>query len=290
MTMQSSLPRPKSGVLFAALVTTLALCTATVQAQTGAAHDDVPAKALTAPAAMPSAAGASAPAWTPAQLAELDAADQRASAARKLEHDRIRHERGSIKAKLRKDEAACYQQFAVEDCLRTVRADVRQAEGRLRVQEIELNDAERKEKAAARLRSIEEKQRIKPASVEPVIRKPNGAGRQAPKAAPSLPEGSVQSVPLRDPQELKAQRDQDAQRRAEQQRSRLQAHEAQQFAREASQSDRAAKARERHEQAQKAAQEHRERAENAQAQALAAGRKPAAPLPTGAASAFQPKP
>jgi colicin import membrane protein len=257
-------------------------CAAAAQAQTMGMESGAGAAAV-----IPAALAASAPAWSAAQLAELAEADKRAEARRKLEHERIRHEREAIKVKLHKDEAACYQHFAVEDCLRDVRAGVRQAEGRLRTQEIELNDAERKEKAAARLRSIDEKQRIKHAPVEPVIRKLGGAVRHAPAAPHSAGAGGSGTSPVtppRDPQEAKALHDQEAKLRAQQQRSRLQSLEVQQAAREASNTDRAAKVRERHARALKGAQEHRERLENARAQALADGRKPAAPLPTGASS------
>ena len=85
------------------------------------------------------------------------------TAHRKAQHARIREERTALAASRQRDEAACYQRFAVEDCLREVRVKVRGVENLLRSQEIELNDVERREKAAERLRVIEEKQSAVPA-------------------------------------------------------------------------------------------------------------------------------
>jgi len=178
-----------------------------------------------------------------------------AAAQRKAEHERIRHERDVLKAQQVKDEAACYQRFAVEDCLRGVRARARDAEGRLRTQEIMLNDAERKEKAADRLKTIEEKQRPVPAEAK------------GPDAV------------LRKPPTTQAQRDHDAALRAEQQRSRVQRQTDAQARRAADSAERAAQARTRHAETLKAAEERRARVEKARVDAEAQGRKPAAPLP-----------
>jgi len=180
-----------------------------------------------------------------------------AAAQRKAEHERIRHEREALKAQQVKEEAACYQRFAVEDCLRAVRARGRDAEGRLRTQEIMLNDAERKEKAADRLKAIEEKQRPAPAEAK------------GPDAV------------VRKPPATQAQRDHDAALRAEQQRSRVQKQADEQARRAADSAERAAQARTRHAETIKAAEERRARVEKARADAVAQGRKPAAPLPAG---------
>ena len=178
-----------------------------------------------------------------------------AAAQRKAEHERIRHERDALKAQQVQDEAACYQRFAVEDCLRGVRARARDAEGRLRTQEIMLNDAERKEKAADRLKAIEEKQRPVPAEAK------------APDAV------------LRKPPATQAQRDHDAALRAEQQRSHVQKQTDGQARRAADSAERASQARTRHAETLKAAEERRARVEKARVDAEAQGRKPAAPLP-----------
>ena len=229
------------------------------------------ASALTCLAVVASAAGAQ-----PAEVVDDPAKAMSAAAAhRKAEHERIHSERAAITAQRQQDEAACYQRFSVEDCLRSVRAKVRDAESRLRNQEIELNDAERKEKAAERLRSIEEKTKGVPAA----------------PAQGGMPGASVRGAPVANPQSNKAtmaQREQDAKRRAQDQRNRVQTQAAEQATRNTQNADRAAKARARQAEVIKAAEERRARVEKSQADAAAAGRKPAAPLPVLPASTALP--
>lgn len=212
-----------------------------------------------------------APVWAQATDGAQDGAAAAAAAHRKAEHERIRHEREALAAVRQKEEAACYKQFAVEDCLRSVRTKARETGDRLRAQEVELNDAERREKAAERLRSIEEKQKAVPPSTS------RGQGTDA----------SVRKTPA-DPASTKAQRDHDAEQRALSQRDRVQQHDNEQAARAATQADRAAQARVRHAEALKAADERRARVEKSQADAAAKGHPPAAPLPTPAREASSP--
>ena len=117
---------------------------------------------LVAPARAPTEAGA-------------DSASASAAAHRKTERDRIAREREALTARRQQEEAVCYQRFAVEDCLRGVRVKARETHDRLRAQEIELNDAERREKAAERLRAIEDKQTAAP----PCGQACGGTGSQA---------------------------------------------------------------------------------------------------------------
>jgi colicin import membrane protein len=209
-----------------------------------------------------------APAFAQSAGADSGPIGQRTAAAhRTAEHERIRREREALQAQQKLDESACYQRFAVEDCLRRVRAGVRDAETRLRAQEIELNDAERKEKAAERLRIIEEKQQAAPV---PVPAASDGAIlRNAPKAA----KGDGGTL-----------RDREAAQRAQEQRSRVQKQTQEQAARATENAQRAAEARERHARTLEAAQERRARVEKARADAAAQGRVPAAPLPTASAA------
>lgn len=220
--------------------------------------------ALTAPAMghgeTPDVSPAGAP--TGAHANKASSAAVAAAAHRKAEHLRIRHERAALAASRQRDEAACYKRFAVEDCLREVRAKVREVENLLRSQEVELNDAERREKAAERLRAIEEKQNAVPALTP--------AGKKG--------DTKVRKAPL-DPGDAKTQHAHDAQQRAQQQRERAQSQATEQATRAASNNERAAKTRERHAQTLKAAEERRARVEKASADALAQGHKPAAPLP-----------
>ena len=63
----------------------------------------------------------------------------------------------STNANIEKQEAACYARFAVNDCLRKVRAHQREARNVQRYKEKELKDAERKEKAQQKLEQLKEK-------------------------------------------------------------------------------------------------------------------------------------
>ena len=183
-------------------------------------------------------------------------------AQRQAEREHIHQERQAIAATRKREETACYRRFAVEDCLRDVRTQARRAELQLRGRELQLNDAERKEKAAERLRSIEEKQRVAPDRSQPQG-SARGEGRGAPVGV----------------EDLRTQRQRDAQQRAEQQRARQQSSAANQAQRARQSAERAATAQSRHAENVKSAQERRERVQKMQAESAAAGRQPAAPLP-----------
>lgn len=70
---------------------------------------------------------------------------------------RIAAERSQVEAAFRVEEKDCYRKFAVNDCLSAARDHRRQLLADLRRQEILLNDAQRKRKAAEHLRDIEER-------------------------------------------------------------------------------------------------------------------------------------
>ncbi len=73
------------------------------------------------------------------------------------ERARIAAERSQVEAQYHAEERACWGRFGVNGCLAGSRAKRRAALADLRRQEISLNDAERKQRAAQRLRSIEER-------------------------------------------------------------------------------------------------------------------------------------
>lgn len=75
------------------------------------------------------------------------------------EHARITAERAQIEARVAQAEAACYQRFAVNDCLAKVREERRTRMSDLRRQEVALNDAARKRRAAQQLLRIDERVR-----------------------------------------------------------------------------------------------------------------------------------
>lgn len=67
------------------------------------------------------------------------------------EHQRIRTSRVDALAQFAARDAQCYQRFAVNDCLAEVRVQRRDLLSDLRRQEISLNEAQRKRRAAAQL-------------------------------------------------------------------------------------------------------------------------------------------
>ncbi|MBW8462981.1 hypothetical protein [Acidovorax sp.] len=100
-------------------------------------------------------------------------------------------------------------------------------------------------------------------------------------------DATVRKTPA-SPASTKAQRDHEAEQRAQLQRNRVQQHDGEQAARAAVQADRAAQARVRHAETLKAADERRARVEKSKADAAAKGHPPAAPLPAPARVASSP--
>lgn len=204
-------------------------------------------------------------------LGQHAAAGQEASAASQRDAERAAIEQARRRNAEQRTQAQtkCYQLFAVEDCLRDVRNQWREVESRLRAREVQLNDAERKEKAQQRLRQIEEKQASAAAATTPpasaVVRKAEPTGRSGAR------ENTSDSVKLRD---------REAAARASQQRERQQSQAAEQALREKESTERAAQARQRHLEVEKAAQARRAKREKERAEAAANGHKPAATLPT----------
>lgn len=73
------------------------------------------------------------------------------------ERERIRAERAAVEARFAQEQRACRAKFAVNDCEAKARRVRNDALADLRRQEIVLNDAERRRRAAERLQSIEER-------------------------------------------------------------------------------------------------------------------------------------
>lgn len=173
---------------------------------------------------------------------------------REAQRERIRQQREAIQAQRQQAEAACYQRFAVQDCLNREHNTARDAEAALRKEELRLNEADRRERAAERLRMIEQKK------------------AQAQSAAPGAAPAAVAPGPADG-------RDQQAQQRALEQRQRQQSHQSEQAARAAGEAERAASAQLRQAEKLKDSQARRERFERQQAEDAALGIKPSAPLP-----------
>lgn len=194
-----------------------------------------------------------------------------AAAERAAQRAEIAQERQQNLAQRKQAEVKCYRLFAVEDCLRDARNAWRQVETRLRTQEVQINDAERKERAQERLRQIAEKQSEAPA--------PAGGASAASAIVRSAPQGKPAATREKSPGTV-VLRDREAQERASQQRARQASQAAEQSARDKESTERAAQARQRQLEAQKTSELRRARRDKEQAQSAAEGRKPAAPLPT----------
>ena len=78
------------------------------------------------------------------------------------EHARIRKERGDAQVRFLAQDVQCYQRFAVNDCLGEVRTQRRAVLAELRRQEISLNEAQRKRRAAEQLLRADDKAAAKP--------------------------------------------------------------------------------------------------------------------------------
>lgn len=74
-----------------------------------------------------------------------------------VEKSRIDADRKAVEARYDQDRAACYQKFAVQDCLNDARRKRRAQVEDLNRQEAVINDAERKRRGAAQLDRLEQK-------------------------------------------------------------------------------------------------------------------------------------
>jgi len=125
----------------------------------------------------------------------LPAAAQNQQAEEAAERARIASERTRIEADFEQANKACYQKFAVNDCIADARAKRRELLADLRRQELVLNDADRRRRASERLDEIEKKTEDKraaqasaPAPVAsaasaPVPARAASAAASAPRAA-----------------------------------------------------------------------------------------------------------
>ena len=187
-----------------------------------------------------------------------------AAPPRTTELERIRRERESLITQRQMQEAECYKKFAVEDCLRSVRAGAREVDARLRAQEIAIKDAERKEKAAERQRTIAEKQ---------TSATPPEQGGKAGAAS------EVQRKPAMDRTPTAEDRAAQAARRAQEQRDKIQQRSQAQKASAAGDVEREDQSRARYAEKLRKAQERRDKADASREQEQASGKQPAAPLP-----------
>jgi hypothetical protein len=86
---------------------------------------------------------------------------QSAATSGKLDFDaeraRISTERAALESRSKTEQAACYQKFAVEGCLSDIRERNRKLTDDLKRQEAAINDIQRKQRGAAQLDRLDEK-------------------------------------------------------------------------------------------------------------------------------------
>lgn len=179
---------------------------------------------------------------------------------------RIKADRAQVESIFRADEKACYGKFAVNDCLNEARARRRQALADLRRQEVSLNDAERRRRAAERLRDLDERAANKP----PQQPQPHGGTAvQRERRAPNPSHKEAERAERAQAQQARAAKAQSRSKQAQQKRADASAQRA-------SKAAGTQRSLERHEQRLKHAEQRQEKL----AQRLAARKKPAGePLP-----------
>lgn len=202
------------------------------------------------------ASAALVPVWVRAEVPATTAAPSDASRQRQrqLEHAQLQSERDAIQARLLAQEADCYQRFAVTACLHQARSAARAQDTALLHQQHLIDDAERRDKAAQRQRTIQDKERAlaernaTPPAAQGAVRGEPPQRVQGASQGPGAPQGSAlqESAAAQQPQ---------------------------------AQTERDAQARERYEAKQEKARLRRDAQEQRRAEDAAAGRVPAAPLP-----------
>ena len=93
--------------------------------------------------------------WSTHSFSQREADVEGASIAVDEERQRIQSDRESLELHFEHDEAACYNKFAVTDCLRELRLQRRQSLDDLRRKTIVLNDIERKKRTLSKMERME---------------------------------------------------------------------------------------------------------------------------------------
>ncbi len=135
------------------------------------------------------------------------------------ERERIETERRLIEVAFADEESACLRRFVVTPCIEAVQARRREALAPLRHQELLLDEAERRQRAAARLQGIEARRAAvaaRPAAVDVVP----ASGADGVPVAPNLPASAAAAVPVPAPHDRRAASEAAARRAAAAQRRR----------------------------------------------------------------------
>ncbi|RYY98489.1 MAG: hypothetical protein EOO24_18435 [Comamonadaceae bacterium] len=124
-----------------------------------------------------------------AVLAVLPAVAQDMDAERK----RIREERAAADARYETQRRDCHGRFAVTDCLDAARKERATAVADLRRQEVVINDADRKRRAAERLRELDAR-RAEQSDPDAVARRAKAQADQQERAARAAAKGESQAA------------------------------------------------------------------------------------------------
>lgn len=170
---------------------------------------------------------------------------QHGAQQRAKERQEIAAQRAQIQQRKLEAEKECWQRFAVESCLREVRIKAREQDTVLHERELQLNSAERQEKAAERLRTIEQKRSEKrvPAPVNATSR--------------SQEQGAHPAKSQADVDQALSERGTVAGERAAAQAARVQKHQQDMASRDLTEAERSAKAQKDAQDKQKAAEARR---------------------------------
>ena len=132
-----------------------------------------------------------------------------------VERSRIEQERAAEMLRQQQVESACYQRFAVNDCLLESRVKHREVMADLKRQEINLNDRERRLRSSEQLRRIEDKVSSPERDIDLMNRQQQGAQKTTDAANTAAQKAADAANQVRER----------AERQAEQQRKQQQASE-----------------------------------------------------------------
>ena len=122
-----------------------------------------------------------------------------------LTHQQIQKARSAEETRFSDQERACYERFAVNDCLKQVRVKRRSALEDLRRQEVFLNDLERRKKAADQLELIQEKsspQKLEEANASR-LEAVNAQKEREASAAKKVADQLLKPLPIKDDKQAK---------------------------------------------------------------------------------------
>jgi colicin import membrane protein len=119
-----------------------------------------------------------------------------AMAAPPEERERLAAERRSVDARHAEARAACQTQFLVNDCLEAARTQHRLSLDILRQQQLRLDDARRRERAAERAQLQVRSAAASAPATAPVLRQPRQAAADAGAASSTGPSGRPEALPV----------------------------------------------------------------------------------------------